>query len=215
MAEDFDLWWNKDLAINEPVSDTDLAELIEDATAYGDARDFLEIGGIYYELEDYQKAYEYYMKAYEEGDDVAANNLGYIYAYGRLGTVDKEKAFYYYSEAALKGNENSLYTVGDAYFYGDFVKQNYHLAFEHYKKAYEASGLDHYFFSDICYRLALCFENGYGTDKDSYEALRFINHAETAIYRDKRVNKFMWQSLMPKIQKLKSEIMASLDGDSE
>jgi TPR repeat protein len=190
----------------------EMLQKIVDDTSNPEA--LMMLGGIYYEHGEYKRAYDYYFEAYLAHHPFAANNLGYIFEYGRLGAVDHEKAFYYFSESALMDNENSLYKLGDFYYYGNFVAQNYRLAYAYYERALEASGFDHSFFSDITYRVALCLFKGHGVRKNTLEALRYINLSESAIYRDKKYGKFMWQSLMPKVATLKTDIMKELNADA-
>ena len=83
-----------------------------------------ELGGYYYEMKIYDKALKYYEMADAHGDSWAAEGLGYIWYYGRTGTVDYQKAFRYYSKAAEHGNLKSLVKVADMYRNGYYVEKD-------------------------------------------------------------------------------------------
>ena len=62
--------------------------------------------------QDYQKAYELYLKAGELGCTSAYYNLGNAYYHGRSGEVDMEKAQHYFKLAAMMGDvEQGHYLV--------------------------------------------------------------------------------------------------------
>ncbi|MBP2056873.1 TPR repeat protein [Lactobacillus colini] len=181
---------------------------------YNESDELLDIGAAAYREGNYQKAQEYYEKSANLHNAQAACNLGYIYEYGRTGEKDTEKAFYYYSEAALLGNANAFYKVGDSYLYGNFVAKNGNLAFLNYMQAAgfaEDSGTDEDIKSDIYYRIAVCYFNGIGTEKDNLTALMYINRAESYAYFDRQNNKFMWRSIMKRIKALREKILREIE----
>lgn len=96
--------------------------LIEKVKSPGD---MMFLGGVYYELKDYDLALKYYemAAAYDSRDAYAG--LGYIWYYGRTGKKDYEKAFQYYSKAAEMGDLQSAYKIADMYKNGYYVKQDY------------------------------------------------------------------------------------------
>ncbi len=178
------------------------------------ADELLNIGAQAYRQGDYQTAKDYYEQSAQLGQSQAACNLGYIYAYGRLGQRDDERAFYYFSLAAVDGNSNALYKVGDAYYWGNFVAKSPQLAFKYYRKAERCLDLerdDDDLRADVYYRLALCYFHGTGTASDAFAALSYINLAHTYSYYDRLHDKFRWQSLAEKIARLREEIIAALD----
>ena len=65
------------------------------------------------------------------GSEPAIQGLGYIWYYGRTGTVDYEKAFRYFS--SLKHNIVAQYKVADMYKNGYYVAKDY----EKYKRIIE------------------------------------------------------------------------------
>lgn len=91
----------------------------------GDPEYMFQLGGFYYDQKRFDLALKYYEAAAEKGNLNAINGLGYIWYYGRTGTVDYEKAFRYYSQAAEMGNLNSAVKVADMYKNGYFVEKDY------------------------------------------------------------------------------------------
>lgn len=88
-------------------------------------RDMLYLGGVYYDLRDFDLALKYYERAASYGDLDAYVCLGYIWYYGRTGEKDYEKAFRYYSKAADLGDIVSAYKVADMYKNGYYVQKDY------------------------------------------------------------------------------------------
>lgn len=81
------------------------------------------LGGVYYARKDFELALKYYEMAAELGYEYAIEGLGYIWYYGRTGTVDYEKAFHYFS--SLKHNIVAQYKVADMYKNGYYVEKDY------------------------------------------------------------------------------------------
>ena len=90
-----------------------------------DPRDMMWLGGYYYELREFDLALKYYEMAAGYDYDEAYECLGYIWYYGRTGTVDYEKAFDYFSKMMEKGNLVATYKVADMYKNGYFVEQDF------------------------------------------------------------------------------------------
>ena len=91
----------------------------------GETRWMVELGGYHYENKNYDLALKYYELADMSGDTWAAEGLGYIWYYGRTGTIDYEKAFHYYNKAASNGNIRSSIKVADMYKNGYYVEKDY------------------------------------------------------------------------------------------
>ena len=83
----------------------------------------LALGGVYYARKDFDLALKYYEMAADLGSESAIQGLGYIWYYGRTGTVDYEKAFRYFS--SLKHNIVAQYKVADMYKNGYYVEKDY------------------------------------------------------------------------------------------
>lgn len=148
-----ELAWNNDHTNEEAL--TEITGFLLRKT--GDPWYSMDLGGYYYGCEKYDLAQKYYELAYEQGDCSAALCLGYIWYYGRTGTVDYEKAFRYFSEAAALGNDEGKRKLADMYKNGYFVEPDYAKYCSIIEELYEAHKDDERRFlelPDICTRLA-------------------------------------------------------------
>lgn len=146
------------------------------------------LGALYYTgrigEQNFTKAVKYYTIAAEGGDRQAAENLGYCYYYGRDVEKDYEKAFHYFALGAFDGHIVSLYKIGDMYKNGYYVRKNEKEAFYIYDhcarimtdKTAEICG------ADVYMRLADCFADAVGTDKNLKLALVLYQRAEQMFY---------------------------------
>lgn len=92
------------------------------------------LGGLYYGNRQFDLALKYYELAEQEGG-IWLNGLGYIWYYGRTGTVDYEKAFDYFSRTASLPDtgdiqvslwkEEAMYKLADMYKNGYYVEPDY------------------------------------------------------------------------------------------
>ena len=76
---------------------------------FHDPKDMMYLGEYYYELREFDLALKYYEMAASFDFDDAYECLGYVWYYGRTGTVDYEKAFNYFSKLMEKGNPVSYF----------------------------------------------------------------------------------------------------------
>lgn len=97
-------------------------------------QDMMYLGGVYYELRNFDLALKYYEMAASYDYEEAYNCLGYIWYYGRTGDRDYEKAFQCFSRSAQLGNIQSEYKVADMYKNGYYVEKDY----EKYKQMIKA-----------------------------------------------------------------------------
>ena len=78
-----------------------------------DFYDMRDIGDLYSDEEEFEKAFEWYSKAVENDDIWAAFNLGKLYYQGKGCTQDKAKAEELFNEFAEGGND--MKTIGNFY----------------------------------------------------------------------------------------------------
>ena len=99
------------------------------------------LGSLYYmgDLveQDYSVAAGLYCLAAKWGCYQSLVNLGYIYEYGRCGSVDYNKAYQCYSmAAALDGSSEALYKMGDCFAHGYSVACDMDIAMRLWERSY-------------------------------------------------------------------------------
>lgn len=72
-------------------------QMFETAISLGNIYAYNNLGKLYEDEKDYQKAFDYYLFAAELGESWAANKIGEFYRKGIAKGKDLEKAFYYYT----------------------------------------------------------------------------------------------------------------------
>lgn len=119
-----------------------------------------------------------------QGEDIAANSLGYIYYSDRLGKPDCEKAFRCFSYAAERGVTEAIYKLSDMYRKGDGTPQDKDKAWELLRKLWERTNkrnLSGGKYADIALRMGYCWRDGVGVSPDPGKALDFFMKAKKAI----------------------------------
>ncbi|KAG9294777.1 hypothetical protein G9A89_004052 [Geosiphon pyriformis] len=136
-----------------------------------------------------EKALELYSKAAETGHLKAQYNLANCYFNGRGTTKDSEKAFELYSKAADAGHLNAQYNLANCYFNGEGMTKDSEKAFELYSKAAEAGHLEAQLnlansveagYLNAQNSLAICYDNGEGTTRNSEKAFELYSKAAEA-----------------------------------
>lgn len=123
---------------------------------------------------DYEKAFEWYTKAYEMGDDYAASFIGYLYYDGDGVEQDYSKALEWLQKGAIE-NVYARFRIGEMYYKGIGVEKDYGLAREWYERALY-SGND-YATMDSLTRLGQIYFNGLGVRQDKLKALEYYEEA--------------------------------------
>ncbi|MBQ4111375.1 MAG: toll/interleukin-1 receptor domain-containing protein [Clostridia bacterium] len=145
------------------------------STRKEDAKVLVERGRNYYNgrgvERNYDKAFECFMEAAEQGDAGGQNWVGVCYERGHGVPQNYGESLRWYKKAAEQGMAVARNNVGLCYYYGRGTAQNYAEAFRWYKKAAEQ---DH---ADGQYWVGLCYENGQGTTKNITEAIRWYRMA--------------------------------------
>jgi len=122
------------------------------------------LGGIYYDKRMFDLALKYYELAQMQGSRWAWNGLGYIWYYGRTGTVDYEKAYHYFKKMIdYKGDEiddmyktEAWFKIADMYKNGYYVEKDYEKYKEIIERLYEEEKNEtvHEGYAEIYTRLA-------------------------------------------------------------
>ena len=89
----------------------------------------------YYDIKDYAKAMEWYLKAAANGNSSAQNSIGYMYQYAQGVEKDYAKAMEWYLKAAANANSSAQYNIGYLYENGLGVEKDQDKAIEWYEKA--------------------------------------------------------------------------------
>lgn len=87
---------------------------------------------------DIDKSFYFYEKASEQGNNIAANWLGWCYQTGNCIPKDENKALIYYQKGSDLGNPNSDANLGYCYHLGIGTEINYQKAEEYYLKGAKA-----------------------------------------------------------------------------
>lgn len=91
----------------------------EKAGAQGDTRALLRLGDLYTEgkgvernyfsaQKNYKAVKDLVVKAADDGEVWAQNELAYLYQYGKIGETDYDKAIYWYEKAAAQGDARAM-----------------------------------------------------------------------------------------------------------
>lgn len=123
---------------NEYVSEEERSEKSDSILAYqGYPYEQYKMGKPYYKAKDYNKAYPWFKKAAEGGDDDGQCHLGYYYYYGYspINKSDYTTAFSWFSKAAEANNRDACYCLGWMYEHGQGVSTDHTRALEWYKKS--------------------------------------------------------------------------------
>ena len=143
-----------------------------------DPRIMLNLGGFYYEQKNYDLALKYYTMAAEHGYEEAEVCLGYIWYYGRTGTVDYEKAFHYFSMAGQ--NPVAEYKIADMYHNGYYVEKDeekYKEIIEDLYQAFRGTNMLEDPLPELCVRLAGIRER----EGDISEAIRLLREGKSML----------------------------------
>jgi hypothetical protein len=133
--------------------------------------------------QDIAKAAEWLSKAADQGDVIAQNAVGAMYAGGVGLPLDYVQSVKWYRKAAEQGYEVAQNNLGLCLEQGRGVQTNLVQAAEWYRKAAEKD------FAPAQINLANCYRHGKGIGKDPVEAyawygVAFWKHDEAFIERD-------------------------------
>lgn len=117
--------------------------------------------------EDQEIAKEWWLKAANEENVEAMNNLGWYYEQKE----NYAQAFLWYQKSAENGNEDGMFELGCAYDFGRGVLQNKRKAFELYKKAAEKGH------NQAMGYLGYAYRHGEGTEQNYQLAMEWYTKA--------------------------------------
>lgn len=141
------------------------------AAGAGHAWGMFNLGGMYKDGrgtdQDWEKAYEWFVKAAENGIEAAYNQAG-------ITAKDEEDKIRWYEKAGEAGNDWGYYNLGDVY----KGKRDYRKALENYKKAINMEGES---CGDALFNAGKLYADGdFGSksDKDLHTALSYLGNAK-------------------------------------
>lgn len=188
----------------------------------GNADAACDIGSLYYTgragEQNYSKAVEFYTIAANGGCRQAQENLGYCYYYGRDVKVDYQKAFHYFALGAFDGHIRSLYKIGDMYRSGYYVEKNEKEAFYIYQRCAETMCAESVSLvgADVMMRMADCYFEGLGTERDYRKALDYYQKAEKLFYDRLMTGDFMikgcYEKVIARQEEARENLMEELPG---
>lgn len=137
----------------------------------GDYRDIAEIYRYGENTEqDRTKAYEYFKKAAEQGDEISQYDVGRCYEYGDGVEKNEFEAVKWYRKAAEQGYIEAQYALGLCYDYGMEVEDRTE-AVKWYRKAAEQGN------AEAQFSLGQCYFYGNGVNKNKFEAVEWYQKA--------------------------------------
>ena len=85
--------------------------------------------------QDYEKAFEWFLKSAQEGNKFAQYSLANLYYYGNGVEKDLSQAFWWYRKSSEQGQPYAPYAVAQMYDKGEYVSQSEETAQRYYKVA--------------------------------------------------------------------------------
>lgn len=117
--------------------------------------------------EDEETAKKWFIRAAENNNISAINNLGWLYKQDE----DYVQSVYWYQKSAQKGNEEGMFELGCAYDFGRGLNQNKNEAFKWYEKAAEKGH------NQAMGYLGYAYRHGEGTEQNYQLAMEWYTKA--------------------------------------
>lgn len=127
--------------------------------------------------QDYEKAFQWFLKSSQEGHKFAQYSLANLYYYGNGVEKDLSQAFWWYRKSSEQGQPYASYAVAQMYSKGEYVAENKETAQRYYKAA--LSGFLELESKDqaddnLYYKLGAMYKNGLGTEIDIPKAIEYF-----------------------------------------
>ena len=127
--------------------------------------------------QDYEKAFECFLKSAQEGNKFAQYSLANLYYYGNGVEKDLSQAFLWYRKSSEQGQPYAPYAVAQMYDKGEYVSQSEETAQRYYKVALsgflelESKGQAD---DNLYYKLGAMYKKGLGTEIDIPKAIEYF-----------------------------------------
>lgn len=147
--------------------------IIEDIISPKEVQDIIWTYGTYksYSEEEKSSFLEKVTQAAEDGDGIICNQLGAMYAEGRLVEKDPVKAFEWYTKSSDFGYPEGISNLAFCYFYGIGTEQDYEKAYIYFSEA------DAFGEFEAKTRLGDLYRYGHFVEKNDFKAYRFYKIA--------------------------------------
>ena len=130
--------------------------------------------------QNYEKAFEWFLKSAQEGNKFSQYSLANLYYYGNGAEKNLKEAFGWYMRSAKQGQPYASYAVAQMYSKGEYVEHDEKTAQEYYNQALsgflklEADGqVD----DNLFYKIGVMYKNGLGTEADIDKALEYFKRS--------------------------------------
>ena len=130
-----------------------------------------QLGAMYYNKQDYAKAFALFEKSANQGNAKAQNELGFMYYNGQGVKQDFKKAFALFEKSAKQGDAEAQCNLGSVYYNGDGVKQDFEKAFSLFEKSAKQGK------AEAQFALGVMYEKGQGVAKDFEKAIYWYEQA--------------------------------------
>ena len=130
--------------------------------------------------QDYEKAFQWFLKSSQEGHKFAQYSLANLYYYGNGVEKDLSQAFLWYQKSASQGQPYASYAAAQMYSKGEYVAENKETAQRYYKAA--LSGFLELESKDqaddnLFYKIGVMYKNGLGTEADISKAIDYFKRS--------------------------------------
>ena len=130
--------------------------------------------------QNYEQAFEWFLKSATEDNKFAQYSLANLYYYGNGVEKDLSQAFLWYRKSASQGQPYASYAVAQMYGKGEYVTKTEDTAQRYYKQA--LSGFlkiesDDMADDNLFYKIGAMYKNGLGTEKDIIKAIDYFKRS--------------------------------------
>lgn len=130
--------------------------------------------------QNYEKAFEWFLKSAKEGNKFAQYSLANLYYYGNGVEKDLSQAFLWYRKSSSQGQPYASYAIAQMYNKGEYVGQSEVTAQRYYKDALlgflELESKDQAD-DNLYYKVGSMFKKGLGTDIDMDKAIDYFKRS--------------------------------------
>ena len=130
--------------------------------------------------QNYEKAFEWFLKSAQEGNKFAQFSLANLYYYGNVAEKNLKGAFGWYMRSAKQGQPYAAYAVGNMYENGESAEKDKKKSQGYYNQALsgflklEANGQAD---DNLFYKIGVMYKNGFGTEADMDKAIDYFKRS--------------------------------------